>query len=89
MACQMTESNAYCTFCFHRHLIQKQNSRKRQHEDAFKAGLCIFDSCTCKFELTMKKTDFEGKLVTVTYNGLGFHATSERHSRSIKGNERN
>ena len=52
-------------------------------------GFCIFEDCTCKFELFIKKQDFEDKIVTVTYSGSVKHAAGERHSRFIKGGERN
>ena len=90
MARHMAESNAYCTFHFHRHFIQKPNSRKWRYLYALKAeGFCIFEDCTCKFELFIKKQDFEDKIVTVTYSGSVKHAAGERHSRFIKGDERN
>ena len=40
----------------------------------------IFDNCTCKFELTIKKVDLEEKLITVTYNGSVKHAAGEREA---------
>ncbi len=75
---------------FHRHFMQKPNSRKRRYVNVFTAeGFCIFDDCDCKFNLVMKKHDLEEKILTVTYSGSIKHAAGERHSRFIKGNERN
>ena len=87
MARHMAESNAYCTFHFHRHFMQKPNSRKRQYVNVFTAeGFCIFDDCDCKFNLVMKKQDLEKNFLTVTYSGSIKHAAGQRHSRFIKGN---
>ena len=89
VARHIAKSNAYCTFHFNRHFIQKPNSRKRQYSYEMKAdGFCIFDECECKFNLFMTKKNFEEKILTVTYDGFIKHAAGERHSRFIKGDER-
>ena len=88
LAHRLSESNDYCTFRFKRHFIQRQNSRKR-HCAVFKAsGNCIFSNCTCSFKLSMNRTQFQVKEISVYYAGNVKHATGERQSRFIQNSER-
>jgi hypothetical protein len=89
MARYMKESNDFCTFQFQRHYIAKENSRKRNTVMMFSAyGKCIFQDCSCTFELAMKREDFAEKKVMVLYNGSVKHAAGERQSRFIQNEER-
>ena len=88
LAHRLSESNDYCTFKFKRHFIQRQNSRKR-HCDIFKSsGNCVFTNCTCSFKLSMNRTQFTEKEISVNYTGQVKHATGERQSRFIQNSER-
>ena len=89
LASHISRSNAFCTFDFQRHFVQKVNSRKRRFPYVFTAsGFCIFNDCSCTFELSMKKEDFETKLISVVYNGSVKHAAGERQARFLKGDQR-
>ena len=88
LAHRLSESNDYCTFKFKRHFIQRQNSRKC-HCDIFKSsGNCVFTNCTCSFKLSMNRTQFTEKEISVHHTGQVKHATGERQSRFIQNSER-
>lgn len=89
MARYMKESNDYCTFHFCRHYIAKENSRKRNIPVVFSAyGHCIFEDCSCKFKLEMRRRDKATKRITVFYEGSVKHSAGERQSRFIKSDIR-
>ena len=87
LAHYMSKSNPFCTFDFKRHFIPIPKSRKRKFAYILTAsGFCIFQHCT--FNVSMKKDDFEKRIVNVIYSGSVRHAAGERHARFIKGEER-
>ena len=87
LAHYMLKSNPFCTFDFKRHFIPIPKSRKRKFAYILTAsGFCIFQHCT--FNVSMKKDDFEKRIVNVIYSGSVRHAAGERHARFIKGEER-
>ena len=89
MAKHMRKSNDFCTFHFNRHYVNKQDTRKRNNTYVFKAsGMCIFDDCSCCFNIIMKRNDFVNKLVTIEYQGSVKHANGDRHSRFIQNDDR-
>jgi hypothetical protein len=69
MAPHLSDSNDYCTFRFKRHFIQRQSSRKRNCDIFNASGNCVFLDCTCTFKLTMQRTQFHIKEISVQYEG--------------------
>ena len=89
LARYISKSNPFCTFDFKRHFIPIPNSRKRKFAYIFTAsGFSAFEHCTCTFNVSMKKDDFEKRIVNVVYSGSVRHGAGERHARFIKGKER-